>query len=281
MDESNELAGHERTTLISEPESAVEHPREPAPMRSRSRQRAGTWVLWALWVLLFTVGGFVGLQVAWANRVRAGGIVEWTIAGAVLGLAQWPVLSRYVPKITWWTWIPATAVGLIAGIMATGAWIAAMPGGLEIPGAPVVNAAIDGGIALAGVGIAQWLVLRLHVRSAGWWVLSNVLAGALLQPIIFLTTLQLGGVLYKIFSANVTDAPKFGDGASQALAVAGSVGQVLGLIAAGAVTGLALVRLLRQPALEAAGAVNDSGGEQALPAAPPASLIPPSPKNTS
>src|SRR5205823_12990142 len=121
----------------------------------------------------------------------------------------------------------------------------AMPAGLDVPGAPVVNQGIAWGIGMAGVGVAQWLVLMRGVRQAGWWVLANLVAGVVFPPINVLTTIQVGNTIYKIIGGNAVDAPRFGDPAIvQAQAIAGQTGQALALIMAGAVTGLALVRLL-------------------------------------
>jgi len=271
MDVGNEPAGHEPHELTSERVAGIERAQQPAlaPVLARGRERSGVG-LWVLWLLGTVAGGFVSLQVAGVDRVRVGGLAEWAAAGAGFGLAQLLslALGRYASKITLLVWVPASALGLAAGPTVAAAWIAAMPGGLNVPGAPVVNSAIPGAIALGAVGFAQALVLlfqpvehgaqawldpRPNIGRAGWWVLANVVAGAMLQPIIILITLQHGNVLYRIFAENAVDTPQFGNSAGQVLAAARTTGQIVAFAVAGAITGFALVRLLRQPRSVASG----------------------------
>jgi hypothetical protein len=40
---------------------------------------------------------------------------------------------------------------------------------------PPCNLTIDGALIGLCVGIAQWLALRRHLRSAGWWILAGVI----------------------------------------------------------------------------------------------------------
>jgi hypothetical protein len=42
------------------------------------------------------------------------------------------------------------------------------------------------------LGVPQWLVLRRHVRRAGWWVLANSIAWAAGMPVIFLAASNVG-----------------------------------------------------------------------------------------
>jgi hypothetical protein len=65
----------------------------------------------------------------------------------------------------------------------------------------------------------QWLVLRRRIASAGWWVLASI----------------VGWVI----------------GIAVFLAVGWFVAWAVGFAVVGAITGGALVRLLRQPAAEA------------------------------
>lgn len=86
-------------------------------------------------------------------------------------LLQWWVLRRYLQHSAWW--IVANAGGAI-GLLLT-AYGAHMLGGQE--GTALVVLFGIGGV----MGVAQWVVLRLHVPLAGWWILCS--AGA--WPIAF------------------------------------------------------------------------------------------------
>src|SRR3954471_5015255 len=73
-------------------------------------------------------------------------------------------------------WVLATVAGVVVGILS----ILTFVSGLALTGTSTVVVGIIGGVALGGgVGIAQWLVLRRHVRSAIWWIVVSVIGGML------------------------------------------------------------------------------------------------------
>ena len=97
---------------------------------------------------------------------------------------------------------------------------------------PVSHGAPDLLVPLGGAlaGILQWLILRRQVSQAGWWVLASTL-GCAATPVLPLVPVFFGGPRGGPF---YTFWVFFGYGP-----------------VAGALTGIALLWLLRQPAKEA------------------------------
>jgi hypothetical protein len=126
------------------------------------------WV-WPVAVLVsFPIGGLVAdLAVDGVDSVGtalAGGL----IAGLVIGAAEWFALRRWVS----WLWIPATSIGMAAGLTAGAALVDYGIGRGDI----VLMGAVTG----IGVGVLQALVLARHgVSRAFWWALANPPAWAL------------------------------------------------------------------------------------------------------
>ena len=150
------------------------------------------WRFWIAWVILTNIGFFGGLVI---GRFFAGlftpetittsdKIGEAIIIGAVFatltGLLQGILLQRHgVPRESWTL---ATGFGWIAGTL-----IAAL---LLFELDPETNTADwfswiipVGFIAGAIVGIPQWLVLRRHLDTIGWWwILVSSLAWGIFFP---------------------------------------------------------------------------------------------------
>ena len=99
----------------------------------------------------------------------------------------------------------------------------------------IVSFNLPGAVGGAVVGILQWLVLRQQLSRTGWWVLASTVGfpvGAAVYVAVFqAVNLALGGDLSAAFIER-----------AMGFAVAGAV--------VGAITGTALVWLLRQPKLE-------------------------------
>jgi len=159
-------------------------------LRSEKKRKAASfnWTLWLKWILVSTLGWVIG----WA-------LTNQFIVGVVIGVMQWVVVRPLIRKDGWW--IPASAAGWAGG--------AALVTFLLRPGNPFVGPAIIG----AGIGVAQWLVLRWQLQRAWWWIVLSMLGW----------TVGLMGVF---------GAP-----------LAGAV--------AGAVTGVGLERLVQHPRSEA------------------------------
>lgn len=194
----------------------------------------GRWMRWvtAGEALGFVTPAVVGVLFFDAPAVVAlpvfvlAGLVE----GTVLGLFQARVL-RDVLDVDARRWVVATALG------AGAAWLIGMLPSTTWPlwedwsGAVVLPlVAVLGSVLLVSIGVAQWTVLRRHLRRAGWWVAATALAWAL----------GLGA-----FSA--VSAPLWQPGQPTLLVAA--IGVLAGVVMAATmalVTGLALRRLLRR-----------------------------------
>ena len=166
------------------------------------------WRFWLLWVLASTVGWAMGWLAAFAANKV---VVCW----AVIGAMQWLVLRRRMSRAGWWVLasIAGWSLGLVVGVAVAG------PLGGGVPGLAVLAA--PWGLV---VGAAQWLVLRKQVSRAGWWVLASIVGLA--------ASWAASGVLDLSASRVV------------AVTIDGAIkGAVLG-----AITGIALVWLFRQPA---------------------------------
>ena len=71
-------------------------------------------------------------------------------------------------------WMLATVAGVVLGILS----LLTLTTGLALAGTSTVLVGLIGGAGLGGgIGIAQWLVLRRHIASAGWWVLVSIVGG--------------------------------------------------------------------------------------------------------
>ncbi len=190
------------------------------------------WGFWLGWVVASTVGFFVGFWLGFIlgliiigedngiNLLRSilGYFMFGTSIGAMTGVLQWLVLRGRVSKAGWW---------ILASIPAGyGIFLAGDIGIEESLNFGTLLSSI-GVVALGGAvaGILQWLVLRRQVSRAGWWVLASTVGWAL--------------------GVTVMDALEYMYGTPDDLQLV-VTGAVLG-----AVTGGALVWLLRQPVPEA------------------------------
>jgi hypothetical protein len=164
------------------------------------------WGFWLGWILATAVGFGVGLIVG----EKVGSILEAAAVGASVGTAQWFLLRRHFPGAGWW--VLATTVGWVVGEFLSSELEASL-------GPSIVTFAVFG----APIAISQWIVLRRHFRSAGWWVLAGI--------VWFdgLAALQA----YRAFGTGVL------------------VGFVTLVVLYGAITGGVMVWLLRQPRPEA------------------------------
>ena len=181
----------------------------------------GMWLEWTLATTFGMLLGFVPslILVNILNLALARVIVP-LVAGFLVGLAQWMVLRKYLDEVS--DWILAGGVSWAAGY-ALGLFI--MNG--------LTGTGLDGfiGYVLFGVIVAlvQWPLLRREIPNVWMWVLANVVgwpAG------FYLSQVSLG-----LF---------FDDPAINPIASTSVIAGVSGLVA-GAITGIALVWIVRQP----------------------------------
>lgn len=162
------------------------------------------------WVALTVVGIVAGLALALPLGVpifavlgaMVGTPIVLGIVGLSLGTAQWPVIRRHISSSMWW--VVGSAVGMAAGL--TLGVILVEQIGRAAAGGPVNfrmlgiagRAASFGTIGLiggAGVGLAQWLVLRRQAARCARWIHVNALSlgaglacGSLLADALLLRT---------------------------------------------------------------------------------------------
>jgi hypothetical protein len=201
------------------------------------------WGFWLGWVVASTVGWFVGLIMMYiiGFLMAESFDIEWLtdlymgiMLGIGVGVLQWLVLRRRVSRAGWWVLASAAGFVVVGGSVFGAADVVfgflegmgGMSSFINVLGRTVV-------VALGGAvtGILQWLVLRSQVSRAGWWVLASTVGWGLCMAVAF------SGV--SLLESDIeTFIPTL------LLLVGGGV--VLG-----AVTGGALVWLLRQPVPEA------------------------------
>jgi hypothetical protein len=136
------------------------------------------WGFWLEWVrasvIGFGVGAFVGFVIpiyANFNNPVVFAISFGTVLGAAGGLAQWLVLRKWITGIN--LWAPASALGFA---IATG-----MAVSMDQQAASNSNTFAFLLAAVFGVtgGLMQWLILRKHGVTVGWWLAANLLGSLL------------------------------------------------------------------------------------------------------
>ena len=209
------------------------------------RKRIG-WGFGLMWVFLSAVGWFMGfvmgLLVGFAPieligqtplGVMLASCVHAIVLGAVVGIFQWVVLRERVPGAGRWVWAStaglAVAGGVGGAVVMAGANAELGEGGSL---AAVVGYTLVGALGGAVTGMLQRPVLRGQVSRSGWWVLASTMGWG------------LGMAVFGI-----------GEYASGAFGIMEPAGVLFGWLVSGvvlgAVTGGALVWLLRQPVPEA------------------------------
>jgi hypothetical protein len=200
------------------PRTGTEAMRSPRSSRTSTSPKAQLteleWgpALW--WVLATTVGWVVGFAVCEAFKDFVESFnSDGAVIGVSIGIMQWLVLRRHFNRAGWWVLASVTgfAVGKALGDALAQADVGAV--GLALSGAAIGTS----------LGIAQWAVLRRHVEQAAWWVLASVVAWVVGWSIISVVDVAPGGPTGMAYLIGST-----------------------GAAAAGVITGLTLVRLLRQ-----------------------------------
>jgi hypothetical protein len=202
------------------------------------------WEIWLRWVLYTAAGYLIYAGLSLLVTIYVPGALLLSPIVTALGLLaiallQWLVLRRYILRLGWVGWVVATVLGQFVGSLIS---VVALLGPILFDAFSGLVDALGGaffqlvlvfatGLVLgAVVGAAQWLVLRRHVRGAAWWIPASALAGAL--------------------AALVGQTPGVTLGLTGVAAVL--MIRLIGALIIGAITGMALVRLLaRTPTPEA------------------------------
>jgi hypothetical protein len=181
----------------------------------------GMWLEWTLATTFGMLLGFVpSLILVNILDLALARLIVPLVAGFLVGLAQWMVLRKYLDEVS--DWILAGGVSWAAGY-ALGLFI--MNG--------LTGTGLDGfiGYVLFGVIVAliQWPLLRREIPNVWMWVLANVI-----------------GWTAGFYMSQVSLGLFFDDPAINPIASTSVIAGVSGLVA-GAITGIALVWIVRQP----------------------------------
>lgn len=180
--------------------------------------------LWLGWTLATAGGMLLGLlpSIPLVNVLNLG-IAQITVpvlTGTVIGFAQWLVLRRYVTASTHWIWAD--------GISWAGSYILGL---LLIQVLPSTLFVAFIGYFLFGVIVAlvQWPVLRIEIPHVITWIIASALAWA--------AGYWVSQAVLSLFFREAAIAP----------AVSTAVIAVTSCLVAGAITGVALIWIVRQP----------------------------------
>jgi hypothetical protein len=164
---------------------------------ARAEQTHSDKSLWLKWVVATTASYAIGVAIngamgevvgeALGGEVlhKLGHTVGMGLFGAIVVLAQWPVLQQQVD----WAgrWAVATIMGYSLGVLVYGSVLVLAPRATPIE----VELALTTFVPLGGAALAQWLVLRQRIAGAGRWALAYVVLFVVGWIVIWLL---IGGV---------------------------------------------------------------------------------------
>jgi len=187
------------------------------------------WGFWWLWVLFTLLGLAVGFLAGFVlGHIVLGNVSVGIGIGAVVGLFQWFLLRRHIPHSAWW--IPAAVIGLTVPLGLYGiAWLIwGIPFDLGWPmgGLGWAVCFLVGG---AFMGRLQLLVLRRRVAESRSWVLYSAIGWcASVFPMMIPPDMTSDLPIPLLIMRNAMVSPATGG------------------ILLGAITGMGMMRLLRQ-----------------------------------
>jgi hypothetical protein len=132
--------------------------------------------LWFQWIVATTLGWLLG-SLLFPNLPAIS-------AGVGVGVLQWPILVRRIPRA--WRWALTTALAWLGGSILL---VVTIPPDLH----PWLSGLFLGPV----VGLAQWLILRREVLWAGWWIVISTIAwisGLTLLPGTLSTGAMVGAI---------------------------------------------------------------------------------------
>jgi len=121
-------------------------------------------------------------------------VLSGAVEATVVGLAQWWAMHPWFRTINRRAWWLATLAGALLAYI-----LGYLPSTLMNLGEQASQSSVSeppqwvvlllagglGMVAGAVLSFAQWLVLRKHVKPAGWWIPANMLAWLAGMPVIF------------------------------------------------------------------------------------------------
>lgn len=185
------------------------------------RNELGLWLRWTLATAGGMLVGFL-LSIPLVNLLDLGfaQIAVPVLAGTAIGFAQWFVLRRYLTVASRWDWTDGIswAVGYILGLFL-----------IQVLPSTIFAAFI--GYFLFGVIVAlvQWPVLRREIPEIFTWIIASALAWAVGYWVS-------QAVLAVFFTGDLIEP-----------AVGTSVIAITSGLVAGAITGVALIWIVRKP----------------------------------
>ena len=152
------------------------------------RTAAADGTFWPLWVMLTTAGYAIGLGLDSILYAGVSGILGGVLAGVpsvalfgaivggVSGSLQTVLLRRRLARASQWIAASAAggAVGFVLGSAASEIASNEIALHLDVYVTGAIIQIVFGALSGAGIGVAQWLLIRRRVAGAGTWVAANV-----------------------------------------------------------------------------------------------------------
>lgn len=123
----------------------------------RARPSLRPWYRWMLTALAFPPAGYIAHVLAGRVDSVSGALLNGAVAGAGIGTAQWVLLRHRGISLTW---VPATAVGLGAGL--------ALGAPLVSYRTDITSLALMGAVSGLAVGITQGATFGDSKRMMAW-----------------------------------------------------------------------------------------------------------------
>ncbi len=111
---------------------------------------------WGRWIWFLAVAGGLAGIVSGVMGLVLGGVANWAVFGAAIGIVQWFILYRLINLSPWFA---------LASTFGWGTFIFVEP--IGHPTWAVIGLL---------VGSLQWLALRGSVKGSFWWIPANALA---------------------------------------------------------------------------------------------------------
>ena len=120
-------------------------------------------------LIWWSLAGLVSYTIGFPAGLALGGSLlwGWIAGGGLAALLQWVLLRQQLTQAGWW--IAASLAGLTVGTVLS---FVVSQYVLQVAGLTAAFAATGATVGL-GTGLAQWTLLRIHLRRAGWWVLAS------------------------------------------------------------------------------------------------------------
>jgi hypothetical protein len=154
----------------------------------QSGQGRREWALWLWWVLANALAILLGVVILYAlvflaealvsgiNEDRFFGYAFGPVLVLSLSALQWLVLRRRIPRSG--RWFLATGAGLVIGYALVTVAIQSIPAlTAREPDLRLLSLIVMIGFG-GSLGLAQWAVLRRHLRMSGLWIVASMLGWA-------------------------------------------------------------------------------------------------------